>query len=145
MQDYLIKQLLVAVAAFDDVIERRGCVWDASPVRSLIIVEYLWYSLEVMVQPYLPSDKALLHLLWGTTAFNQLLANWGSDAPFLCVCASICCTELTCLKTYSTCLLCVRVCARSRPFLSWLLFPVLPSSQAATCCVLVSFEMCVLL
>lgn len=75
MQDYLINQLLVAIAPF---LWRHRGTWlciRCLPIRLLIIVEYLWYSLEVMVQPYLPCDKALLHLWRGAKAINRLLAN----------------------------------------------------------------------
>lgn len=90
MQDNLINQLLVAIASF--LWWHRG-TWlriRRLPVRSLIIVEYLWYSLEVMVQPYLPCDKALLHLWQGTKAINQLLANNLLPPPCVFVCLFVC-------------------------------------------------------
>lgn len=90
MQDYLINQLLVAIAPF--LRWHRG-TWlriRRLPVRSLIIVEYLWYSLAVMVQPYLPCDKALLHLWRETKAINQSLANSRQAPPCVFVRLFVC-------------------------------------------------------
>lgn len=86
MQDYLIQQLLVAIAS---VLRRHGGKWvyaGRRPVGLLIIGQYLRCSLAVMGQMYLPSDKALLLLWQGNKAITIARTNNLLVPPITCMC-----------------------------------------------------------